>query len=337
MLLRTIILNCFLLLSISVVFSQKKDDIYNYINTYKTLAIAEMKRSGVPASIKLAQGIHETMAGTSDLVLKSNNHFGIKCKTGWAGNKVYHDDDAAGECFRSYAKAEDSYVDHSNFLKGSARYAFLFDLNPTDYEGWAYGLKKAGYATNVKYSQIIIRLIQDYNLQQYSLIALGRMKPSDEVLPNNTGKTVQASDESVYAQPIISNPSPPTVYPQGEFLINNTKVFFAKAGTSWLSIAEQRDIPLNRLLDFNDLKIDDAIKAPGQLVFIQRKRKVSDKEYHLVQKGETMYDICQKEGIRLESLLSLNRMYEGMEAAPGQKLNLQNAADKRPLLIGEKP
>ena len=152
-----------------------------YVNTYKLIAMAEMQRSGIPASIILAQGLHETEAGTSDLVKQSNNHFGIKCKEEWKGPVVYHDDDARHECFRSYATAADSYRDHSDFLKKGTRYAFLFDLDPTDYEAWAYGLRKAGYATNIRYSQILIKLIKDYNLQQYSLIAMGKIKPSEEV------------------------------------------------------------------------------------------------------------------------------------------------------------
>jgi flagellum-specific peptidoglycan hydrolase FlgJ len=172
-----------LCLFVSVVTAaQPAADIVDYINNYKQLAIDEMQRTGVPASIKLAQGIHETYAGKSDLVLKSNNHFGIKCKATWTGRKVYHDDDARGECFRSYNSSSDSYMDHSNFLKGSDRYSALFQLDPTDYRAWAFGLKKAGYATNSKYSQIIIKLIEDYNLQQYSLIALGRLQPSEEIL-----------------------------------------------------------------------------------------------------------------------------------------------------------
>jgi len=123
--------------------AQNPDQITKYINTYKSLAIEEMQRTGVPASIILAQGIHETSAGTSDLVVASNNHFGIKCKSGWTGQVVYHDDDARGECFRSYPAAKDSYRDHSDYLSQTPRYSFLFKLNPEDYESWAYGLKNA--------------------------------------------------------------------------------------------------------------------------------------------------------------------------------------------------
>src|SRR5688572_1051041 len=135
-----------------------------YIEQHKDFAIREMKRMGVPAAITLAQGILETESGNSPLVKKSNNHFGIKCKTTWTAGGVSHDDDAAGECFRSYKDAESSYRDHSNFLRGSERYASLFKLNPTDYRGWAYGLKKAGYATNPRYPQILIKNIEKHNL-----------------------------------------------------------------------------------------------------------------------------------------------------------------------------
>ena len=142
-----------------------------YIEMYKDIAIKEMKRMGVPAAITLAQGILETENGNSDLVKKSNNHFGIKCKSNWTAASVTHDDDASGECFRSYKTADDSYRDHSNFLRGGDRYAFLFSIDVRDYKAWAYGLKKAGYATNPGYPQILIKHIEQYNLQQYTLIA----------------------------------------------------------------------------------------------------------------------------------------------------------------------
>src|SRR5664279_3070424 len=140
-----------------------------YVAQYKDIAIREMKRMGVPAAISLAQGILETENGNSDLVKKSNNHFGIKCKSTWTAETVAHDDDAPGECFRAYKTAEDSYRDHSNFLRGSSRYAFLFRLDPRDYKAWAYGLRKAGYATNPHYPEILIKNIEDNNLEQYTL------------------------------------------------------------------------------------------------------------------------------------------------------------------------
>lgn len=331
------------LLATLCVKAQKSADILEYINTYKELAIQEMVRTGVPASIKLAQGIHETMAGKSPLVMKSNNHFGIKCKETWQGKKVYHDDDARGECFRSYSSPNDSYLDHSNFLKNSARYAGLFQLDPTDYKGWAYGLKKAGYATNIKYSQLLIKLIEDYNLQEYSLIALGKLPMQKDILASN--KTVigepvavEMITEKVVAEvgnPELMNPAVEEVsYPEGEFKINDTRVIYAKSGTSLLAVAKLYDISLRRLLDFNDMEKEDVI-TDNQLLYLQRKRKTGVGELHIVQEGETLYDICQTEGIRYESMLKYNHLKEDDVPAIGEKIYLRSAAPARPRLATE--
>ena len=317
--------------------AQNAVDIENYISTYKDLAIAEMQRSGIPSSIILAQGIHETEAGTSELVRKSNNHFGIKCKDNWTGSVVYHDDDARGECFRSYEKPEDSYKDHSDFLRNSPRYAFLFKIDPTDYSAWAYGLKKAGYATNNRYPQILIKLIEDYNLEQYTMIAMGKLKVDDEKLIAKEDDNIPSSS-STKASDIIKtnndvsiNLPPPPKYPDGQFVINNTNVIFAKAGTSLLSIAEQYNLSLGRLVDFNDLKIENVLEK-DQLLFLQRKRKVSDNEFHIVRRGETLYDISQEEGIRYESVLEMNQLSNGLQPAVGEKIYLQSNAPSRPML-----
>ena len=333
------------LLATLCVKAQKSADILDYINTYKELAIQEMVRTGVPASIKLAQGIHETMAGKSPLVMKSNNHFGIKCKETWQGKKVYHDDDARGECFRSYSSPGDSYLDHSNFLKNSARYAGLFQLDPTDYKGWAYGLKKAGYATNIKYSQLLIKLIEDYNLQEYSLIALGKLPMQKDILASN--KTVigepvavEMITEKVVAEvgnPELMRPAVEEVsYPEGEFKINDTRVIYAKSGTSLLAVAKLYDISLRRLLDFNDMEKEDVI-TDNQLLYLQRKRKTGVGELHIVQEGETLYDICQTEGIRYESMLKYNHLKEDDVPAIGEKIYLRSASPARPRLATEMP
>lgn len=346
-----------------------------YVNTYKALAMAEEQRSGIPASITLAQGLHETQAGTSDLVKQSNNHFGIKCKDEWKGQVVYHDDDARQECFRSYPTAADSYRDHSDFLRRSTRYAFLFQLPPTDYEGWAYGLRKAGYATNIKYSQILIRLIKDYNLQQYTLISMGKIKPSEEVVltmpggtevtkvPNEDGRGTTPGRSSAVTpvtadvagggavpggvvgsgggassggaagsgggatknDPVTGTNAvsavPEVAYPEGEFSINRTKVVYAQAGTSLLAIANQYDISLPRLMEFNDLKEQDVL-VKGQLIFLQRKRKTGSIGFHLVREGESVYDISQAEGIRMEDLMEFNQLSPDSRLAPGQRLLL---------------
>ncbi|HSZ34534.1 MAG TPA: glucosaminidase domain-containing protein [Puia sp.] len=310
--------------------AQSPDQISNYIKTYKSLAIAEMQRTGIPASIILAQGIHETQAGTSDLVIASNNHFGIKCKDNWNGKVVYHDDDARGECFRSYTAAADSYRDHSDFLINSPRYAFLFKLNPEDYESWAYGLKKAGYATNIKYSEILIRLIHEYDLQKYSFIALGKLPPeqSDSAFIANETKreTVQGFFDTTQ---IKTNTD--VSYPEGQFSINFAKVIYARSGTSLLVLSNQYNIPLARLLEFNDLKEEDVL-VNDQLIFLQRKRKIGSTEYHVTQTGESMYIICQAEGIRYESILELNHLVPGEEPAPGEKIYLQSMAGTKPVL-----
>lgn len=316
--------------------AQPGTDVYNYINNYKDLAISEMHRTGVPASIKLAQGIHETFAGKSVLVLKSNNHFGIKCKETWTGKKVYHDDDARGECFRSYSAASDSYIDHSNFLRSGSRYAFLFNYDPTDYKSWAYGLKKAGYATNIKYSEILIRLIETYNLNNYTLIALNRI-PAEEVLTGNVRpreETTVPSGEVIAVNGTVTAIVQPVSYPQGEFSINDTRVVFAKQGTSLLALAQEYDISFSKLLDFNDLKGED-ILISDQLVFLQRKRRTGVHSFHTVQQGETLYDIAQAQGIRLKYLLEYNHLQHHSVPAIGEKLFLHDKAPARPRLENE--
>lgn len=317
----------------SAVMAQDNPVILDYIRTYRQLAVDEMIRTGVPASIKLAQGIHETEAGQSDLVSRSNNHFGIKCKTGWQGNKVYHDDDARGECFRSYDKAEDSYSDHSNFLRGNQRYAFLFDLDPTDYKSWAFGLKKAGYATNIKYSQILIKLIEDYNLQQYSLIALGRMAPPEDMLVSGTTTNQPAgTGPAAPVAPIMEETAPLPDYPSGTFLINNTKVVFAPAGTVLLSIAQKYDVPLARIYEFNELDQEEVLLEP-QLIFLQRKRKKGSVAFHTVKSGESLRRISQTQGIRLENLLEYNSLNADDQPKPGSVLYLQENATQAPELL----
>ena len=326
--------------------AQNTDVILNYINTYKDLAIEEMQRTGVPAAIKLAQGIHETTAGTSDLVLQSNNHFGIKCKDSWTGQYVNHDDDARGECFRKYPSAIDSYRDHSNFLKGSDRYAFLFRLDPTDYKDWAYGLKRAGYATNPRYPQIIIGLIEDYHLQDYTLVAMGKMSNATEnaivkaTIENDQKQTDPVFVSGKMEEPVKTEIKQPektvekVFYPESEFKINDTRVVYAKKGTSFLAIAQQYEIPLARLYEFNDIPQTDIVNK-DQLIYLQRKRKTGNNEYHIIQAGETLYDVAQKEAIRLETLLEYNLLKPEMKPAIGEQLNLRWKATNPPKLASK--
>ena len=327
--------------------AQGEAAIRQYIDTYKEMAVKEMQRSGVPASIKLAQGIHETFAGQSVLVLKSNNHFGIKCKAEWRGPSVKHDDDARNECFRKYSEASDSYRDHSDFLRRSERYDFLFKLDPTDYSGWAYGLKKAGYATNPKYAPIIIKLIEDYDLQDYTMIALGKLKYSDiakiENLPGEQTKEIIVTEEKRAGptQPdkkveevVMMKESETPAYPYGEFKINDTRVVFVPKGTPYLNVAAKYNVPLSRIFEFNDMKQKEAAEK-DQLIYLMRKRKTGNTEVHIVRSGESLYDIAQEEAIRIEALLEYNHLAADQRPAVGEKLYLRTKAPAQPQLASK--
>ena len=298
--------------------AQSSSIVREYIETYKELAIEEMQRTGVPAAITLAQGIHETGAGQSHLVRKSNNHFGIKCKSEWKGESVSHDDDARGECFRKYDDPADSYRDHSDFLKYRKHYAFLFDLEPTDYEGWAYGLKKAGYATNPKYPQILIKLIKDYNLQEYTLIAMGKKHFEEK----------WAKTDDIVTPAEVYNASK---YPSGVFKINETSVVMVPKGTPFLALADKHNVSLRRLFDFNDMEPVEVAER-DMLIYLHRKRKTGANDYHKVAPGESLYDIAQKEGIRLESLRNLNMLTEDAQPEIGETLYLKGHAPTSPRL-----
>lgn len=321
-----------------------------YINEFKELAIAEMVRTGVPASIKLAQGILETGGGQSDLAAKANNHFGIKCKSEWAGETMLHDDDAKGECFRKYPSAEASFQDHSEFLKSRPHYAFLFKLDPTDYEGWAKGLKKAGYATNAAYASKLMKIIVENNLQELTLVALERQQRNGNELfatstqkNTNTAATFVDNDEQ-FIEPITSHTTLAShnyviapVYknsphvPGKIFAINETRVLYAEAGSSLFALANNHNISYKKLLDFNDLSELD-ILTNGQLIFLQKKPKKGSKDVHVVEEGEKLYDICQKEGIQMLSVLEYNRLEKGMEPAKGERLYLKFPAPNSPKL-----
>jgi LysM repeat protein len=323
--------------------AQDNEVILQYINTYNEMAIAEMQRTGVPASIKLAQGIHETMAGTSDLVKQSNNHFGIKCKAEWKGESVTHDDDRRGECFRKYENSIDSYKDHSNFLRGSNRYASLFDLDPLDYRDWAYGLKKAGYATNPRYPQVIIKLIEDYHLQDYTLVALGKLsreemiaknpaimnKPKNELVADAMRRAEEATIAVVQKTEVIIEEEPD--YPSGEFRINDTRVTYARRDVSVLTIAQQYNVPLAKIFEFNEMKETEVLEK-GQLIYLQRKRKTGNNQFHIVKPGETLRDIARTEAIRLESLLEYNYLNASTRPAAGEQLYLHKKAPGMPKL-----
>jgi LysM repeat protein len=342
-----------------------RESILKYIETYAPIAIREMNRTGFPASIKIAQGIHESGAGKSMLVKKSNNHFGLKCKSNWTGGKVYHDDDERGECFRQYEQAEDSYEDHSNYLKSQERYASLFELDPNDYESWAWGLKKAGYATSPVYAQTLIKYIETYqlnvlndyaaedgqeelNLSTYFTALYERRQvnqvfkksivsgPSIDDERSETVSSVKTSTNPSFASKNTVNSNITKTDSKANygsiFKINGLKVIEAEKGTSLLSIAKDKRIQLSALLAFNDLPTNTTTLKQDQLIFLQAKKKTGIKDFHKVRKGESLYTISQIEGIKLSSLLELNKLKKGMEPKVGQQLSLKSTTTKRPLL-----
>lgn len=292
-----------------------------YIVQFKDIAISEMKRTGVPASITLAQGILETENGNSELVKKSNNHFGIKCKSTWTGESVTHDDDANGECFRAYTNANESYRDHSDFLKANKRYSALFNLDPVDYAGWAKGLKKAGYATNPRYPDLLIKYIEQYDLQQYTLLAINRL-PESDMAKTEENKTVVPVEVAV-ENTITENDITITANDPDKIIsINKTNCIFAKKGTSLLVIANKHKISLSKLMEFNDMA-EEGLLAKDQLIYLEKKAKSGEQEYYILLQGETLYDAAQKNAVQLKYLLEYNNIKAGSTLNPKTKLFLQ--------------
>ncbi len=324
-----------------------------YIDMYAELAVQEMYRSGVPASITLAQGLLESRYGLSELAVKGNNHFGIKCHN-WTGKKMYYDDDRSGECFRVYKSPEESFRDHSDFLRYRDRYKFLFDLEPTDYEGWAYGLKKAGYATDPAYPKKLIRLIEEYELYEYD------MKPSDWDGAENVGEEEVRADETVneskqskkskkdrkaekkarkkaHKVKSAERPESPNAIEQAKpldirqretlhfalsrqmYSLNGVPFVRASAGETYKSIAAANNLFLKEILKFNDL-VQEQTLYPGTVVYLQAKKKQAavGLEKHIVEEdGETLWEISQRYGVKLEKLCKMNgvaadkRLFEG--------------------------
>ena len=294
-----------LLCAIGSVLAQSKNQNYvTYIRKYKDIAVEEMYRSGIPASITLSQGLLESGAGLSQLAVKSNNHFGIKCHNGWQGGKVYHDDDAKGECFRKYSDPLESYRDHSDFLRYRDRYKFLFDYEITDYKSWAYGLKKAGYATDPGYPGKLISIIEQYGLSQYDIVTAssvsGHEVPRTLPLPPSQIDQIQKVKKS--SKEVFRFSLTRQVYS-----VNGVSFIYANAGETYESIAAAYGLFRAELLKFNDLSGNPQL-ADGSVVYIQKKKKYAAKglERHVVEKGETLRSISQKYGVRVSSLRRLN-------------------------------
>jgi LysM repeat protein len=286
-----------------------------YIEKFKDVAIAEMKRMGIPADITLAQGILESESGNSELVKKSNNHFGIKCKSNWNGGGVKHDDDAIGECFRVYKDAEESYRDHSNFLRANGRYNSLFKLTVTDYEGWAYGLKKAGYATNPQYPQKLIKLINDYNLHQYTVgNATEAATFSTEGLVDDAPMKLDAAEAEENID--LSN---------YVVLINGVKCVLVNKGTSILAIAQKQNIPLAKLLAYNE-GLEDGLLPADQYIYLQQKPNEGKQAFFTLKEPMNITKVANLSGVALKKLQEYNGVDAQTVLPKGKEIALRKIA-----------
>lgn len=303
----------------------------NYILQYSSLAEEEQIKSGVPAAITLGQGILETEAGASVLATEANNHFGIKCRSDWKGETFTHTDDAPDECFRKYNSAAESYRDHSIYLTTSRRYAALFDLKMTDYKSWAKGLKHCGYATSPTYSQRLIKIIEDFNLEDYTYAALHERKHKkghETELVNETPAATTQLQEPPQVEETITQ-----TYTSGqEIIMNGLKAVYVMKGEGLLQYAVKYKMRYERLLDINDLP--DAPAPNNMFLYLEKKNYRGVRPTHIVKPQETLIQISQQEGIQLHRLMMLNHILKtGEEPVEGTVLELQKTADKKPVLV----
>lgn len=278
--------------------AQKKISRSEYIEMYKDISMEEMRRSGIPASITLAQGIIESGDGNGRLATKANNHFGIKCHD-WNGPSIKHDDDARNECFRKYKSAEQSYKDHTDFLTSKQRYAELFELKPDDYKSWAKGLKRTGYATSPTYAKALIQVIEENELYKYDQIVL-----ADAGKPLHK-KTFASDDQKVgNSREVKYN--------------NGVKYIVAKSSDTFESLSEELYMMSWQLPRYNEMPRDARFNA-GEIIYLQPKRNQAARAFktHMVQEGETLHDIAQKYGVKEEKLRDRNNIPEDSDPKPG--------------------
>ena len=281
----------------------------DYVRTYSAEARRQMDKHAIPASITLAQGLIETAGGTSTLAREHNNHFGIKCHTTWTGKRTYKRDDNPNDCFRSYPTAEASYQDHSLFLKGR-RYQRLFALRYDDYRGWAKGLQLCGYATNKGYANMLIKVIEDYELYSFDQGELPSWYGSAQ--PSRSQTKYRSSGKS------YDNPMRPS------YLSYGLPYVLADQNDSYERIAEDMGISAKKLAKYNDTPLDYPLNE-GDVVYLEPKNKEATSRYstYTVRIGDSMHDISQRFGIRLERLYKLNDKDEDYIPEEGDVLRLR--------------
>ncbi len=303
---KTVFTSFFIFVSfIGICSTEKQLSKYEYFEQWKNTSIQQMILNKIPASITMAQGILESGNGNSELARKANNHFGIKCHD-WDGSKVYMDDDSKGECFRVYASAEESFVDHSEFLKNKGRYSQLFTLEISDYKSWANGLKEAGYATNPKYAQLLIAIIEDLKLYELDRLGSNDLKP---ISLAETSKNTKFSAKHV----VITHE-------------NKVKFIVARKWDTYYRISKEFDMALWQLYKYNDFGPKKDFLEEGDIVYLQPKRKKSKtKDLVVLNESNTLVSISQKEAINIESLLKLNKdiLSENQIIIKGKKVLLR--------------
>lgn len=292
----------------------------DYINQYKEIAVQKMHEYGIPASITLAQGLLESGSGNSDLTVNANNHFGIKCHKEWTGMTYVMDDDEKGECFRKYASSEESFNDHSLFLTTRPRYASLFSLDLKDYKGWAYGLKAAGYATNPRYAEMLIKIIEENQLYLFDSGAERKPVHVEKDLSKPHGKK---DDKSIEKSKLYNFDYVEVTNGNRSIYVNNgVRLIFSRQGDNAQSIADDVGVHTFQILQYNELGKEEVIK-PGSIIYVEPKKRRADKDYHMVAEGESMRDISQLYAIKLKTLYKKNDMQIGHEPVPGTKLFLK--------------
>lgn len=293
-----------LLLSIALSAQRRNSAYNNYIKEYSDLAVEQMKRYKIPASITLSQGLLESGAGQSSLAKRSNNHFGIKCGSNWSGRSVRANDDAPNECFRAYSSVRASYEDHSKFLTGNRRYASLFNLKQTDYRSWAKGLKQAGYATDKSYATKLISIIEDYELYKYDTKSMSK---SEE----------RKWNKQLKKKPWLANP-------HDVYIANNIAYVIARDGDTFSYLSGEFGISKRKLAEYNELEKGYTL-MDGDIVYLSKKNKksLSGAIYHVVRDGDSMHTIAQIYGIRLKNLYKLNKLSEDYVPEVGERIYLK--------------
>ncbi len=297
-----------------------------YVDKYSEIAVSEMYRTGVPASITLAQGLVESAAGRSQLATEGNNHFGIKCHADWKGKTMHKDDDAKGECFRVYKNPEQSFRDHSDFLRYRDRYKFLFSYDVTDYKSWAYGLKKAGYATDPAYASKLIKVIEENKLWRYDTRKVedredtAVIPESPVVLEEPRRIDLETSDEEYtfsLRRPVYEKNGVPFVY--------------ASDGETYASIAAAFKLFPKEILRYNDLSSGEALHA-GTMVYIQPKKNHAAKgleKYIVGEDGESLREICQRFAVKMSAVRRMNGFPADYRPSEGDTIILRKSAKSK--------